>query len=76
MRTTIELPDSVYRRGERAAQSRGVTVEELIVRVFENALIGEAEFTPAAGEVQLPLLHSQRPGVLDLERFDLDDLLA
>jgi hypothetical protein len=51
MRTTIDLPDSVYRRGERAAQSRGVTVEELIVRVFENALSAEPECASTAGEV-------------------------
>jgi hypothetical protein len=76
MRTTIDLPDSVYRQGERAAQSRGVTVEELIVRVFEDALTAEPALLPAAGEVHPPLLRSRNPGTLSLDSFDFDDLLA
>lgn len=38
MRTTIELPESVYRKGEKVARTQGVTIEEFIVRAFEREL--------------------------------------
>ena len=38
MRTTIELPDSVYRKGEKVARTQGVTIEEFIIRAFEREL--------------------------------------
>jgi hypothetical protein len=38
MRTTVELPDSVYRKGERMARAEGVTMEEFIVRTLEREL--------------------------------------
>lgn len=76
MRTTIDLPDSVYRRSQRAAQNRGVTVEEFIVRTFESALPAEPEASAASTGVNLPLIPSKRPGTLNLDEFDFDDLLA
>jgi hypothetical protein len=76
MRTKINVPDSVYRRVERAAKSRGLTVEELIVAAFETAVVAEADSASSADGVKLPLLSSKRPGSLDLSKYDFDDLLA
>lgn len=74
MRTTIDLPDSVYRMGERAARSRGVTVEEFIVDTLESVLSPEKEGSP--DRVTLPLISSKSPATLDLSMYDFDDLLA
>ena len=76
MRTTIELPDPVYRKGEQIARTQGVTIEEFIVRAFERELKDEPDIPPHAKRVKLPLVPSNEPGTLDLKDFDFDDLLA
>lgn len=76
MRTTVELPDSVYRRSERVARAQGVTIEELIVRIVEREVTSESESVTSSGQVTLPLLRSKHPGTLDLEGLNFDDLLA
>jgi hypothetical protein len=76
MRTTIELPESVYRKAQKIASTQGVTVEEFIVRAFERELEAEPNVAPHPNRVTLPLIPSQEPGALDLTAFNFDDLLA
>jgi hypothetical protein len=76
MRTTINVPDSVYRRAERAAKSRGLTVEQLIVAAFERVVVAEADSVSSTGRVKLPLVPSKQPGSLDLSKYNFDDLFA
>jgi hypothetical protein len=76
MRTTIELPDSVYRKGEELARTQGVTLEEFIIRAFERELRDAHQTGSPSKRVMLPLVLSKEPGALDLKDFDLDDLLA
>jgi len=76
MRTTIELPDSVYRKGEKVARTQGVTIEEFILRTFERELESEPETASQPKRVVLPLLPSKEPGTLDLKDFNFDHLLA
>jgi len=76
MRSTIELPDSIYRKGEKVARTQGVTIEEFIIRAFERELKNEPETPSHSKRVTLPLVPSQEPGALDLKDFNFDDLLA
>lgn len=76
MKTTIELPESVYRRSQRAAQKLGLTVEELIVSALEGALSAEGEGTTSRNGVKLPLLSSKKPGSLNLDNYNFDDLVG
>ena len=76
MRTTIELPDSVYRKGEKVARTQGVTIEEFIIRTFERELKAEPDVPSRPKRVTLPLVPSKEPGALDLKDFNFDDLLA
>jgi hypothetical protein len=76
MRTIIELPDSVYRKGEQVARTQCVTIEEFIVRTFERELKAEPDVATHRKRVSLPLVQSQEPGVLDLRDFNFDDLLT
>lgn len=76
MRTTIELPDSIYRKGEKIARTQGVTVEEFIVRAFARELEAEPDAPSHNKRVALPLILSKEPGTLDLSDFNFDDLLA
>jgi hypothetical protein len=76
MRTTIELPESVYRKGEKVARTQGVTIEEFIVRAFERELKAEPDVPSHPKRVTLPLIQSKEPGTLVLKDFNFDDLLA
>jgi hypothetical protein len=80
MQTTVNLPDSLYRDSEALAASRGATVEQLIVEAVDKEVRGRSRSTASSTsgdrEIELPLIPSNRPGALDLSRFDFDDLLA
>jgi hypothetical protein len=76
MRTTIELPESVYRKGEEVARTQGVTIEEFILRTFERELKCQPEAPSPSRRVTLPLVPSKEPGTLDMKDFNFDDLLA
>jgi len=74
MQAVINLPDALYHKSEALAASRGATVEELII----DAVAREVQGDPIYGtrEVELPVIHSKRPGSLDLSHFDFDELLG
>jgi hypothetical protein len=74
MQTTVDLPDSLYRKSAEVAAARGATIQELIV----DAVTREVQGLEHAGEfeIELPLIPSKNPGSLDLSHFDFDDLLA
>jgi plasmid stability protein len=80
MQAIVNLPDSLYRRSELLAASRGASVEQFIV----EAVAKEVQETVESGglgsssgrEIELPVIRSGRPGTMDLSRFDFDDLLA
>ena len=76
MRTTIELPESVYRRSLLAAQEKGFSVEQFIASVLEREFEHDTAASAALKPVSLPLIRSSKPGSLDLSQFDFDDLLA
>ncbi len=76
MRTTIELPESVYRQSEQAARQKGVSFEQFVAFILERELGERPASEPQSKRVRLPLIHSKHPGSLDLGSFDFDDLLA
>ena len=78
MRTTIDLPDALFRQTKATAALRGTSMKELIARAIEievkNARpAGRAE----RRRVRLPIIPAC-PGEppLDLTRFNFDDLLT
>jgi hypothetical protein len=80
MRTTVNLPDSLYRKSEVLAASQGATVEQFIVEAVKKEVQGNLRSVASSAqgdrEVELPVIRSRRPGTLDLSHFDFDDLLA
>ncbi|HXE08090.1 MAG TPA: hypothetical protein VN612_09345 [Acidobacteriaceae bacterium] len=76
MRTTIELPDTVYRNAERVARTQGVSIEEFLLRTFESQFKDQAAKPSESVRVTLPLVPSKDPGALDMKDFNFDDLLA
>lgn len=46
MRTTIDLPDPLFRRAKKAAAEQGVPLREIVVRALERALAAPAAAAP------------------------------
>jgi hypothetical protein len=77
MRTTIELPDTLFRKTKATAALRGSTMKELIVRALEREVGGGGKSRKSTPRrVKLPLMHLKNGRKLDLSNFDFDDLLA
>ena len=79
MQTTVNLPDALYRKGVALAASRGATVEQFIIEAVAKAVQGNLRSSTSDSgnrEVELPLIHSKRPGTLDLSNFDFDELVG
>jgi hypothetical protein len=66
MRTTVDIPDELYRQAESKAAREGVPVGDLIAQALRRAL-GES---PVAGRqrIAFPLIHSAQPGTLGVEQ--------
>lgn len=77
MRTTIDLPDVLFRRTKAAAALRGSSMKDLIVLAIEREVTqGGRAGQAVAKPVRVPLIHLRRGRKLDLTGFDLDDLLT
>lgn len=74
MRTTIDMPDTLFRKTKAVAALRGSSMKELIIHAVEREVTNP---TPAKrGRIKLPLIQSPSGRKLDLTGFDFDDLLG
>ncbi len=74
MRTTIDLPDPLFRELKATAARRGTSLKTLI-RIAVEMEIRKSE-SKSARRVKFPLLASNEPGTLNLSNADIEDLLA
>jgi hypothetical protein len=65
MRTTIEIPDDLFRKAKAQAALEGVRLRDLIERGLRLALTEQAP--SASRRVDFPLHRSQRPGALSVQ---------
>jgi hypothetical protein len=65
MRTTVDIPDKLYRRLKSKAAIEGHSVKSLILTSVEKEL-GSAEENRKRKSLTLPLVHSKHPGALRL----------
>ena len=74
MRTTVDIPDPVYRRLKVRAAREGRSVKELILRGAEHVLKAEP---PVSGRrVKLPIVRSKRPGSVWLDNAKIYDIIG
>ena len=73
IRTTVDIPDPVYRRLKTRAAREGSSVKELVLRGVER----ELEQTPgkSARRVTLPLIRSKKPGTLRLTNDQIYEII-
>jgi hypothetical protein len=74
MRTTIDIPDAMYRRLKARAASEGKTTKALILGGVEHILA--AEPSAPRHRVELPLVRSKRPGSLRLDNARIYEVLS
>ena len=72
MRTTVDIPDPVYRRLKSKAAEQGCSVKELILHGVEKEL--EAG-TRKRGRVRLPIIRSKQPGTLHLTNEQIYEII-
>ena len=74
MRTTVDIPDPIYRRLKTKAAGEGRTVKELILRGVEAELKVSRHLRPNL--VSSPLIRSKRPGSLVLDNAKIFDIIG
>ena len=74
MRTTVDIPDPVYRRLKTKAAQRGCSVKELVLRGVKAELAEGKGARPRAA-ITLPLIDSKRPGWLRLSNQQINEIL-
>jgi hypothetical protein len=74
MRTTVDIPDVVYRELKAKAVRENRSVKELILRGVEVELRSKA--VKKGKRVSLPLVPSKRPGSLEVDNDKIYDLIS
>jgi hypothetical protein len=74
MRTTIELPDPLFRELKAVAARRGTSLKDVIRGAVEQE-VRKSE-RKAGHRVKFPLLASDEPGAMDLTNAEIEDLSA
>jgi hypothetical protein len=75
MRTTIDLPDSVFRETKALAAMRGITMKQFILEAIEQAKKSPMP-TQSKRARKFPSFHLRSRRPLNLDDFNFDDLLA
>ena len=74
MRTTVDIPDPIYRQLKSRAALQGRSVKELILQGVAVELAGDAGGAKKA-RIALPLIQSKTPGRLRLSNKAINDIL-
>lgn len=74
MRTTVDLPDPLFRELKAVAAKRGTSLKNLIRAAVEEEIRKADRKT--GRRVTFPVLSSRQPGSLDLTNAEIEDLSA
>ena len=75
MRTTIDIPDELYRELKVKAAREGQSIREIALRGVRREL-EQAEAQSRRKRFEIPVISSSRPGALHLTNEQIDDILA
>ena len=71
MRTTVDIPDPVYRRLKAKAALDGCTVKEIILRVVNQELEGPTR----RNRTRFPLIRGKESRRLNITNGEIDEIL-
>jgi hypothetical protein len=74
MRTTVDIPDAVYRQLKARAALQGCSVRQLLLRGVEAELNGK-QTTKSGHRVRLPIIESKRRRPLRLTNERISEIL-
>jgi len=74
MRTTVDIPDPIYRQLKSRAALQGRSVKELILQGVE-AELGVETGRRRKGRISLPLIKSRQPGRLRLSNKIINEII-
>lgn len=74
MRTTIDIPDPVYRRLKSRAATEGSSAKELILRGVKQVL--KENPRRSRKRVKLPIIRSKYPGTLELDNDKIFEFIS
>ncbi len=74
MRTTVDIPDPVYRRLKSRAASEGSSAKELILRGVNHVL--KQRSRKSRKRIKLPIIRSRQPGTLDLNNEKIFETIS
>jgi hypothetical protein len=74
MRTTIDIPDDIYRDLKVKAAREGKPVRMILLRGIQREL--EDGEKRSLRKLKLPLIRSSEPGTLELTNEQIDELTA
>jgi hypothetical protein len=72
MRTTVDIPDPLYRALKKKAAHEGHSVKELVLRGVELELRAQSKATRRR---RAPLIDSDEPGSLDLDNAKIYEII-
>jgi len=72
MRTTVDIPDNLYRALKKKAAHEGHSIKELLLRGVELLLRPEST---RKGRRRAPLIDSDKPGSLDLDNAKIYEII-
>jgi plasmid stability protein len=72
MRTTVDVPDPMYRKLKARAAREGSSTRALILKGVKEVLKSERRTTGAP--VSLPIVRSKRPGTVALDNAAIYDV--
>jgi hypothetical protein len=73
VRTTVDIPDSLYRNLKSKAAEEGRSIKELILRGVEAEL--HPESSRRGRRVSLPLIRSKKPGTIKLDNAKIFEII-
>lgn len=74
MRTTIDIPDDIYRKLKIKAAGEGQTVREITLRAIQQE-ISRSSASPVK-RLTVPILKSHAPGSIRLDNEQIYDIIG
>ncbi len=74
MRTTVDIPDAMYRRLKTRAANEGSSAKALILRGVKDVL--KAKQRTTGRRISLPIVPSKRPGSVELDNARIYEIIA
>ena len=72
MRTTVDIPDPLYRKLKAKAAKESTTEKQIIMLSVEKELQTRAR---KKGRIQLPIVKSKKPGTLHLTNEEIYEII-